>query len=183
MGEPDPVKMWESERDESDRGFALVACDFIDHDLDLLLRAFMVDDEPRANVLLKSPLRNISNRAMAAYCLGLIGHETFELIEQIRDIRNRFGHSFSLLTFDSPGIAEVCRDIRIPEFGDDGTITLRYRFELAMNELWQHLDSVRKDLQRRVVPIERFDVLRMDEPKRSQLLKEMNAPFKKALGL
>lgn len=180
---PDPLKMWESEREESDRGYALVANDFVDHHLERLLRAFMVNDESRVNSLLNSPLRNMGNRAVLAYCLGLIGLQCFEVVEQIRNIRNTFGHSFELLTFESPEISKLCRDIRIPEYHDDGTITNRYRFELAVNELWQHLETVRKRVERRVVPVERFDAMRMDEPERSRRLEEMNVPYKRALGL
>jgi DNA-binding MltR family transcriptional regulator len=181
MDKPNPLKMWESERKESDRGYALVALDFIDSHLSELLKASMVDDVPRVKSILNSPIRAIATRAKLAYCLGLIGEQTYELIEQIREIRNQFGHSFELLTFDSPDIAAMCKQIRIPEYDEKG-VDNRFRFELAVNELWQHLAKLTRNAERRSIPKDHFDVLRMDEPQLTTELQRLNAPRKRALG-
>lgn len=63
----------------------------------------------------RSPLNSFSAKIAMAHALGLYGNETRRNLDILREIRNIFAHDVTLLTFESPGIAQACQELRIPE--------------------------------------------------------------------
>jgi hypothetical protein len=58
-------------------------------------------------------LSDFSEKIWAAYFLNLIGPKTRQDIDCVREIRNECAHNMNPLTFDTPSIADRCRQLRI----------------------------------------------------------------------
>lgn len=85
-------------QDESDRGCVLVAQAYLDEALEELLRV-KFETDPRivknaVDPLLKGsgPLSTFYSRIRLAYALGLLNHSTYDILEDIRVLRNKFAH-------------------------------------------------------------------------------------------
>jgi DNA-binding MltR family transcriptional regulator len=101
--------------DETDRGCALMAAEYISNQLGELLRAYFVDDEKACNSALDDPngsLSALSARIEFAYLLGLIGPIARPELDLIRKIRNDFAHAYKPLLFTETKIADRCRELR-----------------------------------------------------------------------
>ena len=97
-------------QNEGDRAAAILAGALLDERLRALLTAYLVDDSKEVALLLEpeQPLGSFGARTRAAYCLGLLDKDLFALLSGIKKIRNAFAHQLHGLTFESPGIAQVC---------------------------------------------------------------------------
>lgn len=98
---------------ESDRGCALFAAAFLDTTLEQLIRAVLLDSKRVEEDLLQgtAPLATFSARIKFSYYLGLISAECRSELDIIRKIRNDFAHDASLISFDTPAIANRCRGL------------------------------------------------------------------------
>lgn len=102
-------------QNETDRGCALMAAEFLSNELAALLRRRFVDD-PRAcdNALedANGPLATFSSRIESAYLLGVIGPNARRELHLVRKIRNDFAHDYKPLDFNVERIANRCRELR-----------------------------------------------------------------------
>lgn len=108
-----PVRVVELRRSlvkESDRGCALAGVAYLDHSLELSLRAHMVDVDAVADQLFgaSGPLGTLSARIDLAFALGIIGKAIHRDLHLLRKIRNHFAHEPGDVGFDSPEIAGRC---------------------------------------------------------------------------
>jgi hypothetical protein len=103
----------------SDHGAVLSAVAYLDHALELLLRAsfrpLTSDEESRmfdgsANAVLGTT----SNKIRTAYAMKLLESGTYQDLLRMNDIRNAFAHSLHNVTFDTPEIAADCNQFEIP---------------------------------------------------------------------
>jgi hypothetical protein len=99
---------------QSDRGAGLIGGAFLDEVLAALFRGVFIKDKEVAGKLLKrdGPLSTFSARIRLAYCLGILPKDTYQDLEQIREIRNAFAHHFSPLSFASDAIRDRCANLR-----------------------------------------------------------------------
>lgn len=95
---------------ETDRGCALMAASFLEHELKDLLDSKLIGSSNHKKVLFdfSGPLGSFSSRAKLCYSLGLLPLRALQDIDTIRGIRNKFGHNFEDINFETP---EVLREI------------------------------------------------------------------------
>lgn len=119
------IELSELLKEESDRGCALLVCSYIEYELENLLRSKLVNDETEADILLKrGSLTNINSRINMSYLLGLISKEQKNNLIRIKNIRNKFGHSYKKVEFEDEEIKDICKKLRFKfnDFIDDYTI-------------------------------------------------------------
>ena len=103
----------------SDRGAALIGCDYLDDLMKGFLKSRMneaktADPESKKKrlpaKLLEYPgaLSTAASRADLAHALGWIGPKMYADIVAIRKIRNKFGHSHKALRFTDEVIGQLC---------------------------------------------------------------------------
>ena len=59
--------------------------------------------------------QTFASRIRAARTLNLIGTETFENLEVIREVRNTFAHAMPAIQFDTPEVTNACNRLIISE--------------------------------------------------------------------
>jgi|GEM_PF-1848167 len=96
---------------ESDRGCALVSAAYLDESLKQLLLKSFVKDKLSQKILDKE-LQPFSFRIEMAFLLGKINRIAYRDLHLIRKIRNQFGHSEELITFESPQIRDRCSELQ-----------------------------------------------------------------------
>ena len=103
---------------ETDRGCALMAAAYIDHELMTLLERVFCDDKRIRDELLgpSRPLASFSSRIDLAYALGLLSTQTWRDLHLVREVRNDFGHERGLLRFEDPAIKSRCGELRTDPF-------------------------------------------------------------------
>jgi hypothetical protein len=88
-------------KNESDRGAALIACDYLDHLMETFIDSKMNHNKtmgPRptriSDKLLKypGPLSTAASRVDLAHVLGWIGPDMYADLSIVRKVRNRFAH-------------------------------------------------------------------------------------------
>lgn len=94
---------------ESARGAVLIACSFIDNQLESTLRAFLRNGKASEKLLtgFNAPLGSFSARITAAFALGLITDREHAECERLRKVRNEFAHKVTA-TFDDEAIKDHC---------------------------------------------------------------------------
>lgn len=108
---------------ESDRGMALFVTAALDDALTELLRAYFVSDKKVANELLgrSRPLASFSSRIDMAFLLGQIDKLVRRDLHLMRDIRNSFAHSASVVSFADQNIANQCKELVHAGLAVDGS--------------------------------------------------------------
>jgi DNA-binding MltR family transcriptional regulator len=112
-------EFFDSLKRESDRGCALVAGQMLDNALEELLRkAMSADDWARKDCVEglfagMAPLGTFSAKILACGALGLIDEELATDVDTIRKIRNNFGHSTHVATFDDPSTSALVRNLKL----------------------------------------------------------------------
>ena len=99
---------------ETDRGCALMAAAFLDSELELLLRSFVVDNEKAQDEIFSQskPIGTFSSRIDLAFLLGLISADTRKDLHLIRKIRNDFGHVHRPISFEDQAMSNRCRELK-----------------------------------------------------------------------
>lgn len=100
---------------ESDRGCALYATAYLDKALSDLLYVSVVYEPKKVDKDLfdfNSPLGTFSSRIKMAYYLGKISKEARRDLDLLRDIRNKFAHHPSVVSFDDESVANKCRELK-----------------------------------------------------------------------
>jgi hypothetical protein len=105
---------------ETDRGAALFAAAHLDERLEMLLRAFLIDDESVTAPLFSGNgvPATFSARIDMAYLTGLIPPSTRRELHLIRRIRNEFAHSPRSVQFANEAIASRCRELTRAPFAN-----------------------------------------------------------------
>jgi len=100
----------------SDRAAAIVAGVFLDEILEELLRTFLVESSKGDKELFSGNgvLSNFSSKIEMSFRLGLISAEEHRTIHNIRDIRNKFAHVLSGISFQTDSVAARCKNIEVP---------------------------------------------------------------------
>ncbi|MEQ8693948.1 MAG: MltR family transcriptional regulator [Gammaproteobacteria bacterium] len=102
--------------EESDRGCALFATAYLEKALsDLLFVSVVYGDTKKMERDLfefNSPLGTFSSRIKMAYYLGKISKVTRRELDLLRNIRNRFAHHPTTVSFDDEAVANQCRELR-----------------------------------------------------------------------
>ncbi len=95
---------------ESDRGCALLAAAHMDSLLEQLLKKVLVGNKKHFESLFSfnGPLGTLSGKVSMCYSLGLISFDAMSDIHIIRRIRNEFGHSPFIISFEDPKISKQC---------------------------------------------------------------------------
>ena len=98
---------------ESDRGCALMAGAYIDDRLKRLISESFVHDKDihREFFNFSGPLGGFSARITYAFLSGKLSKAEYRDLNLIRKIRNDFGHTADLITFDTPSIAQRCTEL------------------------------------------------------------------------
>ncbi|WP_242893052.1 hypothetical protein [Stenotrophomonas maltophilia] len=101
----------------SDRAAAIVAAAVIDDALRALLEAVMVVDHPHGIDVFApgQELGSYMGRVKIAFMLGLIDDSERVRLTLVAKIRNEFAHLAKDIGFDSPRIADRCRELAAPK--------------------------------------------------------------------
>ena len=129
---------------ESARGAVLSASAFLDERLEDILSAFFIDVKSTKELLngFNAPLGTFSSRIKVAYSLGLIEKNEYDTLNVIRKIRNEFGHKWKNISFSTPRIQDLCKNLiwMGPKEIEDKTDSRgRFNFAVAIlltNFLW-----------------------------------------------
>ena len=111
---------------ESNRGMVLVAAAFIDHALELLLRARFSSSTRKSKKAIDplfqgfGPLSTFSAKIKICFAIDLLQRWLFKDLEIIRKLRNSLAHSTAPARFDDPEIAGLTRILK----GADYAVTV-----------------------------------------------------------
>lgn len=99
---------------ETDRGCALLAAAHLDDMLEKLLRKKLLGNKKHLELIFgfNGPLGTFSSRVLLCYSMGLISSNDLHDIQIIRKIRNEFGHSFSIINFETEKIKALCDNLK-----------------------------------------------------------------------
>lgn len=98
-------------QEESERAAAVLGGAFLDDLLGELISESIVEGGPVEDLLGRArPLSSFGARITAAECLGLLTSDEARDLDLVRRIRNRFAHRTHGLAFETPEIADRCRD-------------------------------------------------------------------------
>lgn len=88
---------------ETDRGVCIMASDLLDNLLKELLNLKLLGSNNLKKDLFdySGPLGTFSSRQKLAFSIGLIHRETFDDLEIIRNVRNKFSHSHLHMDFNT----------------------------------------------------------------------------------
>jgi len=113
---------------ETDRGCALTAAAYLDHELGKLLKKVLIQDEPLHKELFEGygPLASFSSRIDLAYGLGYLAPLERRDLHLIRKIRNTFAHRTGNVTFDDSEISSRCQQLHHDVFNEK--LTARSKF-------------------------------------------------------
>ncbi len=100
---------------ESDRGCALLAVAYLDSLLEKVLRKILCGSNNHLDSLFdfNGPLGTFSGKILLTYSLGFFSKHHLDDIQKIRKIRNEFGHSTNIISFDDPKIAELTNGLKL----------------------------------------------------------------------
>ena len=99
---------------ETDRGCALMAASYLENELSQLLKSKLIGTKKQIDSLFEfnGPLGTFSSRIKMSYALGLISKETQNDLDIIRDIRNKFGHMYQPIDFETQQIKEKINNLK-----------------------------------------------------------------------
>ena len=86
---------------------------FVDEELRKLIAARLVDDQKLVEQLLSQngPLGAFSARIDFTYAIGLLGKNIHRDLHLVRKIRNDFGHSPEVISFDDASLSDRCKEL------------------------------------------------------------------------
>ncbi len=101
---------------------------------------YLIDDPKKVvNGLLGGSFGSFKKRCDLAYTLGLIGPDMHSDLDQIREIRNEFAHSYSDLDFSASDVLDRCKNLKIAALSDPGKdSSARDRFIISASLLASH---------------------------------------------
>lgn len=106
--------------DESDYTTVIVGTALVETALRLSIRARMnsaltrVDEQQLFDG--DAPLSTFSSKIRVAFAFEVLDAELRDEVNRLRAIRNAFAHSSRVLNFDTTEVANVCRELILPEY-------------------------------------------------------------------
>ncbi len=100
---------------ESDRGCALLAASYLDHLLEGVLKTRLIGSDKHLKTLLSfnGPLGTFSSRILMSYSMGIIPKVIMDDLQIIRKIRNDFGHSPIIISFENERIKSLSDNLKL----------------------------------------------------------------------
>ncbi|MDI9867893.1 MltR family transcriptional regulator [Flectobacillus roseus] len=100
---------------ESDRGCALLAASHLDFLLTKMLKSKLLGSNKHLDSLFDNngPLGTFSSKILMSFSLGLISKVELDDLQIIRKIRNEFGHSISIINFESDKFKGQCHNLQL----------------------------------------------------------------------
>jgi DNA-binding MltR family transcriptional regulator len=100
---------------ESDRGCALLAASHLEYMLEKALRKRLCGSKNHLDTLFNfnGPLGTFSGRILITYSIGLFSKNHLNDIQLIRKVRNEFGHSATVISFDDPKIKKLTDGLKL----------------------------------------------------------------------
>lgn len=125
----------------------VVGVSYLEQSLGRLLASSMIEDpNARKSLLGDRGGLNFNNRIQLAHCMGLVSNPTYQILNQIRSIRNQFAHSARPMSFEDDTVKNQVASL--PEtslFLALRPPSMRNRFiglllsvELVLKYRWQH---------------------------------------------
>lgn len=98
---------------ESDRGAAIIAAAYLEEILKQILDAYLADVKCSDEILsgFNAPFGSFSAKIKTTYSLGFLEDKEFSTINTIRQIRNKFAHSWKGVSFQSQSIIDLCKKL------------------------------------------------------------------------
>lgn len=141
---------------ESDRGLALMAAAYIDDRLEVLLKAYFVDDKKIIKRMFDftGSLGNFSSRLDIACSLGLIAKNIYNDCNIIKKIRNDFAHVSKPMTFNDEPIHSKC--LTLSTHGIDNHQRTKALFTRTLMSILLEIETTIREINRCTVK-EDFD--------------------------
>ncbi len=128
---------------QEDRGAAILAGAYLEDRLTLAIKARLISDRKTTNSFFTGmgPLANFSAKINLAYLMGIFNQTNKDFFHTIRRIRNEFAHNLAPITFETPKIEDLCKQL----YSIDGIKHLKslndeslknYPEMLQVNSLW-----------------------------------------------
>ena len=123
---------------QEDRGAAILAAAYLEDRLTLAIKARLISDTKVTNSFFSGmgPLATFSAKINLAYLMGIFNTTNKDFFHTIRNIRNEFAHNLSPITFETPKIERLCRQL----YSVEG---IRYLKNLNDETLKDHPDMMR----------------------------------------
>lgn len=158
----------ETLRKETDRACGVLGSALLEEKLQLLFKRRLRHSHDELLGPMR-PLGSFSARIRTAHALAWISDAAARDLDTVRSIRNKFAHSFDhTLGFDNQSIADLCRNLKAAQAYIDGhddpnspmrknvseavirtmrdaVSSPRWRYELTVNFVAQHLDDIQGD--------------------------------------
>lgn len=101
-------------KDLDERALVLTLAAFAEDTLGDLISAFLIPSAASRSLVtgFNAPLGNFSSRIKASYALGLITKGQFDDLQHLREIRNKFSHTWKPISFDDLSVAGHIKGIR-----------------------------------------------------------------------
>jgi hypothetical protein len=101
---------------QSDRAAAIVATAFLERQLSETIKTALANEPQIIGKIFKGqgPLATLSAKIDFGLLLSLYPKRAYRELVTIRAIRNKFAHSVEPMTFESQGIADLCKNLPTP---------------------------------------------------------------------
>lgn len=136
-------------RDLDERALVLTLAAFAEDTLGDLLSAFMIPSTASRSLVtgFNAPLGNFSSRIKAAFALGLISKGQFDDLQHLREIRNKFSHTWKPISFADRSVEGHLKAIRFGRMMKDYPETLQRKLLVAFQNLLIELQVAVKSVE------------------------------------
>jgi len=128
-----------AEGSDSDRAAALIMASFADVAMNgLIAYAIRVPDLTALKALFiaeRGPLYEFASKIYFAKAIHIIGKDTTNNLEVIRNVRNTFAHAIADIDFDTSEISRACN--RLILYNEHVSLSNRLKFGLACDIIYQ----------------------------------------------
>lgn len=106
----------ESLHEHDDRSLVLTLAAFAEDTLEALLLGYLREPKQAKELVngFNAPLGTFSARTKAAFVLGLIRKDSYQTLETVRKIRNKFAHNWSGVSLDREDVVVLIKQISLP---------------------------------------------------------------------
>ena len=153
------------QKNASDRETVLITECYLNYYLQLLLETSLVEVENKKDKLFKENpkiLESFSSKIEISYRFGLISKSEYDLLKNVRRIRNKFAHALDTNSFELKDIKLICKKMKIdktqvtPQDDEDLTVQIattsreifvestKYLFQCLSARLYNNSPTVRK---------------------------------------
>ncbi|KYC15870.1 MltR family transcriptional regulator [Pseudomonas sp. ABFPK] len=124
-------------KDLDERALVLTLAAFAEDSLGDLLTAFMIPSAASRSLVtgFNAPLGNFSSRIKAAYAFGLINKGQFDDLQHLREVRNKFSHTWKPISFTDPSIEGHIKAIRYSRRTSNFPKTLQQKLTTSFQNL------------------------------------------------